>query len=65
MGTILDGIFFPRPETKLPIGLKRELFSVLSTEVGRQMGPAGDGAQNPAGELSRGTAISGSSPQWI
>ena len=33
----LAGIFFPRPETTLPIELKRELFSVLSAEVGRQI----------------------------
>ena len=33
----LAGIFFPRPETTLPIEFKRELFSVLSAEVGRQI----------------------------
>ena len=33
----LAGIFFPRPETTLPIELKRELFSVLSAEVDRQI----------------------------
>jgi hypothetical protein len=33
----LAGIFFPRPETTLPIELKRELFSVRSAEVGRQI----------------------------
>jgi hypothetical protein len=32
----LAGIFFPKPETSLPLGLKRELFSVLSAEVARQ-----------------------------
>ncbi|MGB7719633.1 MAG: hypothetical protein WBL65_07020, partial [Bryobacteraceae bacterium] len=33
----LAGIFFPRPETTLPIEFKRELYSVLSAEVGRQI----------------------------
>jgi hypothetical protein len=33
----LAGIFFPRPEATLPIELKRELFSVLSAELGRQI----------------------------
>jgi len=31
----LAGVFFPRPEESLPIELKRELFSVLSSEVAR------------------------------
>lgn len=33
----LAGVFFPRPETTLPIELKRELFRVLSAEVRRQI----------------------------
>ncbi len=33
----LAGIFFPRPETTLPVELKREMFGVLSAEVGRQI----------------------------
>ncbi len=33
----LAGVFFPRPESSLPIELKRELFSVLSSEVARQI----------------------------
>lgn len=33
----LAGVFFPRPETTLPIELKRELFAVLAGEVKRQM----------------------------
>jgi len=33
----LAGVFFPRPEATLPIELKRELFSVLSAELGRQI----------------------------
>jgi hypothetical protein len=33
----LAGIFFPSPESTLPIELKRELFPVLSAEIGRQM----------------------------
>jgi hypothetical protein len=31
----LAGVFFPRPEESLPIEIKRELFSVLSSEVAR------------------------------
>ncbi|MGD0631405.1 MAG: hypothetical protein ABR987_18915 [Terracidiphilus sp.] len=33
----LAGIFFPHPEATMPTELKRELFAVLSAEVGRQM----------------------------
>jgi hypothetical protein len=33
----LAGIFFPRPETTLPIELKREMFEILSAEVARQV----------------------------
>ena len=33
----LAGVFFPRPQATLPIELKRELFSVLSDEVRRQI----------------------------
>ena len=33
----LAGVFFPRPEATLPIELKRELFSVLASEVRRQI----------------------------
>jgi len=33
----LAGVFFPRPEASLPIELKRELFSVLSSEIARQL----------------------------
>jgi hypothetical protein len=33
----LAGVFFPWPEATLPIELKRELFSVLSSEVQRQI----------------------------
>ncbi len=33
----LAGVFFPRPETTLPIELKRELFSVLAGEIRRQI----------------------------
>jgi hypothetical protein len=33
----LAGIFFPRPETTLPVELKREMFSILSDEVARQI----------------------------
>ncbi len=39
----LAGIFFPRPETTLPVELKREMFGVLSAEVGRQVRKAGLG----------------------
>jgi len=30
-------VFFPRPAESLPIELKRELFSVLSSEVAREL----------------------------
>ncbi|MCX6617446.1 MAG: hypothetical protein NTZ98_15285 [Acidobacteria bacterium] len=33
----LAGVFFPWPEASLPMELKRELFSVLSAEVRRQI----------------------------
>jgi hypothetical protein len=33
----LAGVFFPWPEATLPIEFKRELFSVLSAEVRRQI----------------------------
>jgi hypothetical protein len=33
----LAGIFFPRPEATLPVELKREMFGILSTEIGRQL----------------------------
>ncbi len=33
----LAGVFFPQPESSLPIELKRELFSVLSAELRRQI----------------------------
>jgi len=33
----LAGVFFPRPESSLPIELKRELLSVLSSEVAREI----------------------------
>jgi hypothetical protein len=33
----LAGIFFPRPETTLPVELKREMFGILSAEIGRQL----------------------------
>jgi hypothetical protein len=37
----LAGIFFPRPESTLPVELKRELFPVLSAEVARQISKRG------------------------
>jgi len=33
----LAGVFFPRPESSLPIEFKRELFAALSSEVARQL----------------------------
>jgi hypothetical protein len=33
----LAGVFFPWPEATLPIELKREMFSVLTAEVRRQI----------------------------
>ena len=37
----LAGIFFPSPESTLPVELKRELFAVLSAEVARQISKRG------------------------
>jgi len=36
-GGRLAGVFFPRPESTLPIELKRELFDVLSADLARQL----------------------------
>ena len=33
----LAGVFFPRPESSLPVELKRELFPMLSSEIARQI----------------------------
>jgi hypothetical protein len=33
----LAGIFFPQPESSLPIELKREIFPILSAEIGRRI----------------------------
>ena len=33
----LAGVFFPRPETSLPIEFKRELFVALSSEIAREL----------------------------
>jgi hypothetical protein len=37
----LSGIFFPRPETTLPVELKRELFVLLSADVAQQISQRG------------------------
>jgi hypothetical protein len=37
----LAGLFFPWPEQTLPMEFKRELFSVLSAEVGREVAKRG------------------------
>jgi hypothetical protein len=37
----LAGIFFPRPEKTLPVELKREMFSLLSADVARQISQRG------------------------
>jgi hypothetical protein len=37
MSKVRAGIFFPGSEATLPIELKREMFPVLSAEVGRQI----------------------------
>jgi hypothetical protein len=42
----LTGVFFPRPETTLPIELKRELFSVLTDDVRRQIRKRGLGEED-------------------
>jgi hypothetical protein len=33
----LAGIFFPRPESTLPVELKREMFAILSADIARQV----------------------------
>ena len=33
----LAGVFFPWPEESLPVEFKKELFSVLSAELGREL----------------------------
>lgn len=33
----IAGIFFPRPESSLPIELKKEIFPVLAEDVARQL----------------------------
>ena len=33
----LAGVFFPQPESTLPIELKRELFDMLSADIARQI----------------------------
>ncbi len=33
----MAGVFFPSPEGTLPVEMKRELFDMLSTEIGRQI----------------------------
>jgi hypothetical protein len=37
----MAGLFFPATEGMLPIDLKRELFRMLSAEIGRQVKAAG------------------------
>jgi hypothetical protein len=37
----LSGIFFPQPESTLPVELKRELFAVLSADVAQQIARRG------------------------
>lgn len=37
----MAGVFFPSPEGMLPIDLKRELFALLSAEIGRQIHKSG------------------------
>jgi hypothetical protein len=37
----LAGVFFPQPETTLPVELKRELFAVLSADIARQLSQRG------------------------
>ena len=41
----LAGIFFPRPESTLPVELKREMFPLLSAEVARQISSRGLGEE--------------------
>jgi hypothetical protein len=37
----LAGVFFPQPERTLPVELKRELFTILSADVARQLSQRG------------------------
>ncbi len=37
----LAGIFFPQPESSLPIEMKREIFPILSAEIARQVRTVG------------------------
>ena len=41
----LAGVFFPWPHASLPIDLKREMFSVLTAEVRRQIKKRGLGEE--------------------
>ena len=54
----LAGVFFPRPESTLPIEFKRELFAVLSADIGRQLKAKGLRERDilRAFEASRGRA---------
>ena len=38
----LAGVFFPSPETTLPIEFKKEFFSMLSAELGRELKQRGE-----------------------
>lgn len=37
----LAGIFFPQPESSLPIEMKKEIFPILSAEITRQLRQSG------------------------
>ena len=38
----LAGVFFPSPESTLPIEFKKEFFSMLSAEIGRELVQRGE-----------------------
>jgi hypothetical protein len=48
----LAGIFFPRPETTLPVELKREMFGILSAEIGRHLRKRGVSEEEVLGDFA-------------
>jgi hypothetical protein len=49
----LAGIFFPRPESTLPVELKREMFGILSAEVARQIRRRGSSEEEILGDFAK------------
>src|SRR5208283_4698700 len=48
----LAGIFFPQPESTLPIELKREMFGILSAEIGRHLRRRGVSEEEVLGDFT-------------